>query len=185
MSGHPASGGFHDAASVHQVNMTSRELHWKFGGREIVASVSESGGLGVLHVGDRTVAFELRDTDSTGGWIEVDGQRQRFYVYRNRDTVSVWIAGRTYHLVRAQKGQSLSDTAANSSSGEIRAMMPGKILRIPVTTGETVLEKQPLVIMESMKMETTLAAPRGGTVSAVKCRVGQVVEMGELLVIVE
>jgi biotin carboxyl carrier protein len=34
-------------------------------------------------------------------------------------------------------------------------------------------------------MESTLAAPRAGTVSAVKCQVGQIVEMGELLVVVE
>jgi len=63
--------------------------------------------------------------------------------------------------------------------------MPGRIRRIEVKAGERVAAKQPLVIMESMKMETTLAAPRAGIVAEVKCTVGQTVEMGELLVVVE
>jgi len=48
-----------------------------------------------------------------------------------------------------------------------------------------VSEKQTLVTMESMKMETAMAAPRAGKVTAVKCQVGQTVDMGELLVIIE
>ena len=119
------------------------------------------------------------DRDASGGWIEIDGKTQRFYVYRKHDEVEVWIGGRTYRLSRMQKGQE------SDGSGEIRALMPGKISRIDVSAGERVAEKQPLVIMESMKMETTLTAPRAGTVSAVKCQVGQVVEMGDLLVVVD
>jgi 3-methylcrotonyl-CoA carboxylase alpha subunit len=118
------------------------------------------------------------DRDATSGWIEIDGKLQRFYVHRKRDEVEVWIGGRTYRVARIQKGPELD------GSGEIRSLMPGRIRRIEVSAGQAVAEKQPLVIMESMKMETTLAAPRAGTVVEVKCQVGQIVEMGELLVIV-
>jgi len=123
--------------------------------------------------------FTIHDRDAAGGWIEFDGKNQRFYVYRNRDVIEVWIGGRTYRLVRTQKGQE------SDGSGEIRALMPGRIHRIEVKAGERVAAKQPLVIMESMKMETTLAAPRDGIVAEVKCQVGQTVEMGELLVVVD
>jgi acetyl/propionyl-CoA carboxylase alpha subunit len=147
--------------------MTGHEIHW------------ESGNSGILRLDGRTIAFTIRDRDAAGGWIEIDGKNQRFYVHRNRDEVEVWIGGRTYRLGHIQKGQE------SDGSGEIRALMPGRIRRIEVSAGDRVAEKQPLVIMESMKMETTLAAPRAGTVSAVKCQVGQIVEMGELLVIVD
>jgi 3-methylcrotonyl-CoA carboxylase alpha subunit len=123
--------------------------------------------------------FTIHDRDATGGWIEIDGKNQRFYVYRKRDVIEVWIGGRTYRLVRTQIGQE------SDGSGEIRALMPGRIRRIEVKAGERVAAKQPLVIMESMKMETTLAAPRDGIVAEVKCHVGQTVEMGELLVVVD
>jgi biotin carboxyl carrier protein len=164
--------------------MTGREWLWQWLDREFAVNVAEAGGQGVLRIAEHTVPFAISDRDATGGWLEIDGRRQRFYVHRNRDSVAVWIDGRTYHLRRLQKG-GVADTAGGAASGEVRALMPGKILRIPVNPGDAVEEKQPLVVMESMKMETTLAAPRAGRVSAIKCSVGQVVEMGELLVSVE
>jgi pyruvate carboxylase len=68
------------------------------------------------------------------------------------------------------------------STGDITALMPGKILRIEVSVGDTVEEKQTLAIMESMKMETALKAPRAGRVDEIHCQAGQVVEMGQLLI---
>ena len=137
------------------------------------------GEEGILRLEGRTVKYTIRDRDAAGGWIEIDGRNQRFYVHRKRDVVEVWVGGRTYRLGQIQKGQESDD------SGEVRALMPGRIRRIEVTAGERVAAKQPLVIMESMKMETTLAVPRDGIVAEVKCQVGQIVEIGELLVVVD
>jgi 3-methylcrotonyl-CoA carboxylase alpha subunit len=123
--------------------------------------------------------FKVHDRDAAGGWIEIDGKSQRFYVHRKRDVVEVWIGGRTYRLTKTQKRQE------SGGSGEIRALMPGRIRRMEVKAGERVAAKQPVVVMESMKMETTLAAPRDGVVTEVKCAAGQTVEMGELLVVVD
>jgi len=137
------------------------------------------GEEGILRLEGRTIKYTIRDRDAAGGWIEIDGRNQRFYVHRKRDVVEVWVGGRTYRLGQIQKGQESDD------SGEVRALMPGRIRRIEVTAGERVAAKQPLVIMESMKMETTLAVPRDGIVAEVKCQVGQIVEIGELLVVVD
>jgi biotin carboxyl carrier protein len=123
--------------------------------------------------------FKIHDRDAVGGWIEIDGKDQRFYLHQKRDVVEVWIGGRTYRVMQAQNRQE------SGGSGEIRALMPGRIRRVEVKNGERVASKQPLVVMESMKMETTLAAPRDGVVVEVKCTVGQTVEMGELLVVVD
>jgi len=65
--------------------MTGRELHWKSAGRDIVVNITESPGHGVLRVGDQTIPFELHIADTTGGWIEIAGRNQRFYIHRNRD----------------------------------------------------------------------------------------------------
>jgi biotin carboxyl carrier protein len=123
--------------------------------------------------------FKIHDRDAAGGWIEIDGKSQRFYVHRKRDVVEVWIGGRTYRITEARNRQE------SGGSGEIRALMPGRVRRIEVKAGERVTAKQPLVVMESMKMETTLAAPGDGVVAEVKCGVGQTVEMGELLVVID
>ena len=138
-----------------------------------------TGEKGTLRLDGRTIEFTIHDRDAAGGWIEIDGKNQRFYVHRKRDVVEVWVGGRTYRLVRVQKAQE------SEGSGEVRALMPGRIRRIEVKAGERVAAKQPLVTMESMKMETTLAATADGIVAEVKCHVGQTVEMGELLVVVD
>ena len=60
--------------------------------------------------------------------------------------------------------------------------MPGTILQIRVKLGETVTEGQPLIIMESMKMEMTLSAPAGGVVKAIHGQEKQLVAMSALLI---
>jgi biotin carboxyl carrier protein len=164
--------------------MTGREIHWKAGEHEIAVRLEEAGHRGTAHVGDQTFTFMLENPDSTGGWLELEGKNRRFYLYRSRDEVSVWIEGHTYRLTKIQKGH-VTDQAAAAGPGEVRALMPGKILRIEVAPGDEVVDRQTVVTMESMKMETSLAAPRSGRVTAVKCQVGQAVDMGELLVIIE
>ena len=80
--------------------------------------------------------------------------------------------------------RSLGVESRYTGRGEITALMPGKILRIEVKVGDTVAEKQTVAIMESMKMESALHAPKAGRVAAIHCQPGQVVEMGELLIVI-
>jgi biotin carboxyl carrier protein len=65
---------------------------------------------------------------------------------------------------------------------EIRAPMPGRVVRVAVRPGDAVVRGQPLVVVEAMKMENELRAGRAGTVRDVWAREGQAVEAGERLV---
>jgi len=60
--------------------------------------------------------------------------------------------------------------------------MPGKVVRVLVRPGGVVKAGQTLVIMESMKMETDIAAPMDGVVETVRVNDGDVVAQGDLLV---
>jgi len=165
--------------------MIGRELHWRIQENDVVVRVEEANGKGILHVNDRAVPFTVRDQHASGGWIEIDGRNHEFFVTRTANNVSVWIGGHTYVLERIEKGRLLEAASAEHSSGEIRALMPGKVLRVDVKVGDTVAQHQTLVIMESMKMETSLTATRAGTVSAVHCKPGQTVDMGEILAVIQ
>jgi biotin carboxyl carrier protein len=72
-------------------------------------------------------------------------------------------------------------------SGEQRlvAPMPGRIVRVLVRSGEQVALRQPLVVIEAMKMENELGAPRAGRVRDVAVQDGVAVEAGQVLVVVE
>jgi biotin carboxyl carrier protein len=71
-------------------------------------------------------------------------------------------------------------------SGEIqvKAPMPGLIVAIPVIEGQIVKRGDVLVVLESMKMENELKAPRDGTVSGVRVKLRQGVEQNQTLVTV-
>ena len=160
--------------------MTSRELHWRIAGHDIIARIDESKGQGVFHLAGRDLSFRLLEPNL----IDIDGKRHRFYVLNKGSEYTVWFNGHTYRLERAEKGH-LPHTAAPAASGEIIALMPGKILRIDVKVGDAVEEKQTVAIMESMKMESSLHAPKAGRVVKIACQAGQVVDMGEVLMVIE
>lgn len=76
---------------------------------------------------------------------------------------------------------------APSVSGDgacVSAPMPGTILKVNVVAGQTVKEGDALVILEAMKMENEIMAPKGGTVTQVLVEKGANVETGAPLVFI-
>jgi 3-methylcrotonyl-CoA carboxylase alpha subunit len=67
---------------------------------------------------------------------------------------------------------------AESAGGRLTAPMPGKVVAVMVEAGQTVKKGEPLVIMEAMKMEHTIAAPGDGLVEEVLYAVGDQVADG-------
>lgn len=66
----------------------------------------------------------------------------------------------------------------------VNAPMPGNILRIDVAKGDTVKAGQVLVILEAMKMENEIVAPKDGTVAQVVTSKGAVVDTGSPLIVI-
>lgn len=76
-------------------------------------------------------------------------------------------------------------TTAAVSEGAVTAIMPGKIMRVLVAQGEEVAEGDVVCILEAMKMENELKAPKAGTVKALYVQPGQDVETGVVLAEIE
>jgi biotin carboxyl carrier protein len=80
-------------------------------------------------------------------------------------------------------GAERRDAAAGADdSAEVRAPMTGRVVQVAVAPGATVSTGDLLVILQAMKMEYRLTAPRGGTVERVLCTDGQMVDLGSTLV---
>ena len=72
-----------------------------------------------------------------------------------------------------------------SANGEtVTAPMPGNILKILVKVGDSVTFEQPLVILEAMKMENELVAPKAGTVTAIHVTEGTSIDVGKPIITV-
>ena len=86
---------------------------------------------------------------------------------------------------RRRFGRKDEGTRAATGPQQVVAPMPGKIVRVLVQSGEAVRARQPLVVVEAMKMENELRAARDGTVAEVHAQEGQSVDAGALLVLLQ
>ena len=84
---------------------------------------------------------------------------------------------------RRAAGEAAGDAAGGAS--RLTAPMPGKVVRVLVAPGDQVEARQPLVVVEAMKMENELGAPRAGTVAEVPVTEGMSVDAGRLLAVID
>jgi len=68
---------------------------------------------------------------------------------------------------------------------EIHAPMPGVVFAVHTREGDEVAEGTPLIVLEAMKMQNSLASPAAGIVRSVRVAPGQTVDGGALLVVIE
>jgi biotin carboxyl carrier protein len=81
-------------------------------------------------------------------------------------------------LMAARRGVGVADSGEIS----IRAPMPGLIVAVPVTEGQAIKAGETVVILESMKMQNELKAPRDGIVQRIGVEPGQSVEQRKILI---
>ena len=80
-----------------------------------------------------------------------------------------------------QQTSKLSQNPVQTNGQNISAPMPGTILRVQVTEGQSVAEGEVLCILEAMKMENEIVAPTNGIVSNIQVGANQAVESGDVL----
>ena len=93
----------------------------------------------------------------------------------------LWLEGALFVFQRAETRRR-GNAPANEEPGDILAPMPGAVLEVLVGEGDRVEQNQTLMVMESMKMELVIAAPRSGVVRRVAVQSGQQVDKGMRLV---
>ena len=86
---------------------------------------------------------------------------------------------------RRRWGRKDEGAVAGSGPQRVTAPMPGRIVRVLVNPGEAVRARQPLLVVEAMKMENELRAGRDGRVAEVHAREGASVDAGALLIVIQ
>ena len=87
-------------------------------------------------------------------------------------------------IAAAPAAASVSAAPALAAGEVVKSPMPGNILKINVTVGQKVNEGETLLVLEAMKMENEIAAPKAGTVAQIIVSNGAVVETGAPLVVI-
>ncbi len=96
------------------------------------------------------------------------------------DGVLVMNGGRQTHVAAALLDEG-DGSQASASDGAVTAPMHGRLIALDVGDGDEVQPGQRLAVLEAMKMEHALTAPRGGRVTLAGCKVGDIVEMGAVI----
>ena len=92
------------------------------------------------------------------------------------------VNGTAYEVeIEEMTGAPAAAPAASGAGESITSPMPGNILAVNVAAGDMVKKGQVLMILEAMKMENEIMAPRDGKVTAVAVTKGAAVESGALL----
>ena len=107
--------------------------------------------------------------------VPIEGHRFEVVVARGTDTDWGCVDGRTY---RWPRGTPDEDTPPDTDDTPIAATTPATVTAVEVTIGQTVARGDTLVVLEAMKMEIPLRAPRDGRVTAVRCAPGDQVDAG-------
>jgi biotin carboxyl carrier protein len=114
---------------------------------------------------------------AAGHIVEVDGRRSRVVTARRGERVLVWCDGEVFEFSPAR-----NERAAAAHEGDLLAPMPGRIRKTLVSEGQSVRKGDVLLLLEAMKMEHSIRAPRDGSVRRLPHRDGELVEAGMPLV---
>jgi 3-methylcrotonyl-CoA carboxylase alpha subunit len=122
------------------------------------------------------------ELDGDGGLsAEIAGHARSATVVRQGDDLVVLSAG-TQHVLGVVSASGGDD---DQVAGGLTAPMPGKVVQVLVAAGDAVTKGQALLVLEAMKMETTISAPADGVVKDVRFAAGDQVEDGAALIVME
>lgn len=146
---------------------------------------------GAAWLGDRRVELEFcsasakatADKPGVGSalYVWLDGRRHRTAFAHDGKRLLVWCEGRTFAFERATAGPA----RAAEHAGNLVAPMPGRVRRTLVRPGERVAQGQVVLVLEAMKMEHAIRAPRDGVVARLAHAEGDLVEAGAELALIE
>ncbi|MEZ0577633.1 biotin carboxylase N-terminal domain-containing protein [Nocardioides sp. MH1] len=113
--------------------------------------------------------------------LDVDGVRRRYDVAIVGHRIDV--DGPDGH-VALERTPRFVDPSSQVAEGSLLAPMPGSVVAVHAHVGDVVAEGRPILVMEAMKMQHTIAAPYSGTVTELAAAIGQQVEAGTVLAVV-
>lgn len=120
--------------------------------------------------------------------VEIAGQR---YVAELCDETArgrvvgdvLFLNGQGWQFAQPRPGS--AHGSSPEASGTIMAPMPGRVVAVHVSAGQSVKIGQPLLVLEAMKMEQTLKSPRDGVIADIRVKLGSHVTEGSLLLRIE
>lgn len=118
-----------------------------------------------------------------GAWLlRHAGGQEVFHCVRDGPDVHLFWRGSAYRVELEREG---GRRGAHHAHGGLDAPMPGKVIKLSVREGQAVAKGEEILVVEAMKMENAIRAPRDGRVRRLAAKVGDMVSPGVVLVEIE
>jgi len=140
-----------------------------------------------IRIGDRLLEVDFESVSGQPVFsLILDGKSYESFVYQGEEGWDVQLRGRQYQAkVDDEREKRLKAAAGggNMEGGEfhLKAPMPGLVVAILIEEGLTVKKGQVMLILESMKMQNELKAPRDGVMGRIRVKAGESVEQRQTL----
>jgi biotin carboxyl carrier protein len=152
------------------------KARYRFLGEEYEIAPLERGDIIALAVNDSNLTVEEHDRDEGAQHFVVDHTQYDVFVARDGNDIFVHLDGEVWH-VQAVNAVDAAGTGAGGADA-VLAPMPGVVVSTPVTAGDPVSEGQTLIVIESMKLQTSIVADRDGVIAEVLFKVEETFDKG-------
>ena len=151
---------------------------------EVAWTEAENGVEATVH--GRTYRLEMRRTGDAAYWFGWNGLSMEAVVTAQEEGYAVTVRGKRI-LVEFQDSTKKTRRRGSAAEGvvEVRAPMPGKIVRVLRSEGEEVDAHQGVVVMEAMKMQNEIRAPKQGKIRKLAVAEGNAINSADLIALIE
>jgi biotin carboxyl carrier protein len=157
----------------------------RYDGNDLPIEVERLGTAYRVKIGDRWIVADLVDAGPAVRSLRLeDGTQFSLLHHRegNEHQITIGASKVTVEIVDPLALKRKRRDDESGSGGVVKALMPGRIVRVLVVKGDAVRKGTPLLILEAMKMENEIQAPADGVIDELFVTAGQTVEAGAELV---
>ena len=124
--------------------------------------------------------------------FEIDGKKFEVEVNLvNSDNAEVKVNNKDFDI-KISNGSSepkkaepkKAEKSVQENPGDLLALMPGKIIKVLVSEGQEIKMGEPVIIMESMKMEQTIVSSADGVIESLNVSEGETIEVGSVMLVI-
>ena len=162
----------------------------RMGDRSLEVGIRREGDRITARVEDRDYLLTVREAQ-TGvfSMVQADegGRSTEAVVQEVNGLYRVRVRDRTFEVTVERPGEQGAGVGRGDGAGPsvLKAVMPGRVVRLLAAPGERVEKGQGILVVEAMKMENEIGAPRSGTVVTIEVAAGDRVERGAHLAVIE